>query len=84
MMYNVIGTIGVAIILTTYFLLQTNRIHANELPYSVLNFFGASMILISLIYDFNFPSFVVEVAWVLISVMGMIRWWLKQNKTPQS
>jgi len=83
-MYNVIGTIGVAIILTTYFLLQTNRIHANELRYSVLNFFGAGMILISLIYDFNFPSFVVEVAWVLISVMGMIRWWLKQNKTPQS
>ena len=54
MMYNVIGTIGVAIILTTYFLLQTNRIHANELRYSVLNFFGAGMILISLIYDFNF------------------------------
>lgn len=84
MIYNIIGTIGVVIILSTYFLLQTNRIQADELRYSVLNFIGASMILISLYHDFNFPSFVVEVAWIFISIMGMFRWWRKQKRMPQS
>ncbi|MEM9950762.1 MAG: hypothetical protein AAF846_04125 [Chloroflexota bacterium] len=81
MIYNIIGTIGVALILITYFLLQTNRIQSDELRYSILNFLGSGMILISLFYEFNLPSFIVEVAWVLISLMGIIRWWLNRDKT---
>ncbi|MEO1289118.1 MAG: hypothetical protein AAFV93_15245 [Chloroflexota bacterium] len=81
MIYNIIGTIGVALILITYFLLQTNRIQSDELSYSILNFLGSGLILISLFYEFNLPSFIVEVAWVLISLMGIIRWWLNRDKT---
>lgn len=79
--YNTIGTIGVIIILSTYFFLQTNRIKADELRYSVLNFIGSGMILISLFHEFNFPSFVVEVAWVLISIMGIVQWILRRRET---
>lgn len=81
--YNTVGTIGVAVILTTYFLLHTEHIQSNQLLYSVLNLIGASMILISLFYDFNFPSFIVEVAWVFISLMGIMRWFIKARKEPQ-
>lgn len=72
--YNTVGTIGVAFILTTYFLLQTDRLKSNQLAYSILNFVGSGMILISLFYEFNFPAFVVEAAWVLISLLGILRW----------
>jgi len=78
--YNTIGTIGVGLILTTYFLLQTERIKSTGLLYSILNFFGSGMILISLFHEFNFPSFVVELAWVLISIMGILRALLQRRK----
>lgn len=80
MIYNIIGTIGVALILITYFLLQTERLKSNQLAYSVMNFMGSSMILVSLFHEFNFPSFVVEVAWVLISGFGIIRWFVRNRK----
>lgn len=82
--YNTIGTIGVGVILMSYFLLQTERIKANQLLYSVLNFVGSGLILISLFYEFNFPSFVVEAAWVLISIMGIVRWIFQRNKAKQA
>lgn len=71
--FNTAGTIGVAIILITYFLLQTHRIESTELRYSVLNLIGASLILLSLFWDFNLPSFIVEIAWVFISLFGIMR-----------
>ena len=81
--YNTVGTIGVAVILITYFLLQTERLKANQLEYSVMNFIGSSMILASLFYEFNFPSFVVEVAWVVISLMGIIRHFIQRRGSEQ-
>ena len=80
LIYNSIGTFGVGLILTTYFLLQTERLKANQLRYSIMNFFGSGMILISLIHEFNFPSFIVELVWVLISTMGILRWIWQRNK----
>lgn len=71
--FNTAGTIGVAIILTTYFLLQTHRITSQELRYSVLNLVGAGLILLSLLWDFNLPSFIVEFSWVIISLFGIVR-----------
>jgi hypothetical protein len=78
--FNTIGTIGVAVILSSYFLLQTHRIQSTELRYSLLNFVGSSMILISLFHDFNLPSMIVEAVWSLISVLGILRWYLKHRK----
>jgi len=78
--FNTIGTIGVAVILSSYFLLQTHRIQSTELRYSLLNFVGSSMILISLFHDFNLPSMIVEAAWSLISILGIVRWYLKRKK----
>jgi len=72
---NTIGMIGVAIILVTYFLLQTDRIQARELRYSILNAVGSGCILLSLTVDFNLPSFIIEISWVFISLMGIFRWW---------
>ena len=72
--YDIIGTIGVGIIVVTYFLLQLGRIKSDELIYSLLNGVGAALILISLYYDFNLPSVVVEAFWLVISIFGIIRY----------
>lgn len=69
--YNILGTAGVATIVVTYILLQTERIASTSLLYSLLNAGGAVLILISLYFEFNFPSFVVEFFWLLISLFGI-------------
>jgi hypothetical protein len=73
-LFDVVGIIGVAIIILTYLLLQLQRIRSDQLSYSLLNGVGAALILISLYYDFNLPSVVVEVFWLVISVFGITRY----------
>ena len=71
--YDFVGTTGVVIILVTYFLLQTERLSSTEVIYSLLNLIGATLIAISLLYDFNVSAFIIEIAWMAISVYGIIR-----------
>ena len=78
--YDLVGSIGVCIILLTYVLLQTERLKAENLVYSVLNALGAGLIAFSLIFNFNFAAFMVEVIWVLISIYGIILYFLRRSK----
>ena len=71
---DIAGTIGVALIVLTYVLLQTERLASDQLAYSVLNGIGAALILVSLWFDPNLPSVVVESFWLVISVYGVLRY----------
>ena len=75
--YDIIGTLGVALIVLTYVLLQLERIRSEQIAYSLLNAAGASLILVSLYFSFNFPSFIVEFFWLLISLFGIGKYFLK-------
>ncbi|MBA3694761.1 MAG: hypothetical protein H0X15_14060 [Acidobacteria bacterium] len=77
--YDFVGSIGVGIIILTYVLLQTEKIKSECLLYSLLNASGASLIIVSLIYNFNFSAFIVEFFWVLISLYGIGKYFLKKN-----
>jgi len=77
--YDILGTVGVAVIVLTYVLLQAGKLKSDQLAYSVLNAVGAGLILISLYYAFNFPSFIVEFFWLLISVFGISKALLRRN-----
>ena len=69
-----LGNVGVVLIIIDYFLLQLNRISSNSLSYSLLNAVGASLIIISLIFNFNLSAFIMEATWVLISLFGLYRY----------
>ena len=69
-----LGNIGVVLIIIDYLLLQLNRISSNSLSYSLLNAVGASLIIISLIFNFNLSAFIMEATWVLISLFGLYRY----------
>ena len=71
--YDIVGTIGVILIIVTYALLQLGRIRSEQLAYSLANGVGAALILLSLAFAFNFPSFVVELFWLLISLYGIAK-----------
>ncbi len=72
---DLIGNIGVAVILLTYLALQLERIDSRGIGYSVANAAGASFILVSLAFDFNLSAAIVEGFWVLISLIGLYRAW---------
>jgi hypothetical protein len=71
---DLVGNIGVLILMVTYLLLQLNRIRSDELMYSLLNAVGASFIVVSLLVDFNLSALLIEVFWVLISFVGIYRY----------
>ncbi len=68
-----LGCLGTIIIIVTYFLLQIKKITAVSFLYSFLNFGGAFLILISLLYSWNMAAVIMEVAWILISFFGMAK-----------
>ena len=69
-----IGNIGVVILMLTYLMLQLNKLPSDGLAYSLLNAIGASLIVISLLFDFNLSALLMEVFWVLISFVGIYRY----------
>ncbi|MFL6469201.1 MAG: hypothetical protein ACJ72Z_14685 [Pyrinomonadaceae bacterium] len=77
--YDILGTLGVSIIVLTYVLLQIGRVRSQQLVYSLLNAVGAALILVSLYFDFNFPSFIVEFFWLLISLFGIGKSFAKRS-----
>ena len=77
--YDIVGSIGVIIIIGAYLLLQLQKVESSSLLYSLLNGTGAILVIISLYFDFNFPAFVVEFFWLLISVFGIGKYLLKRN-----
>ena len=79
--YDILGTVGVAVIILTYILLQLGRVRSEQLIYSVLNAIGASLIIISLYFNFNFPAFVVEFFWLLISLFGIGKYFMATKGT---
>jgi hypothetical protein len=71
--HDLIGNAGVVAILATYALVQLDRMAVRDLSYSLLNALGAVFILVSLMFDFNLSSFVIEVFWLVISVYAIVR-----------
>jgi hypothetical protein len=72
--FDIVGSVGVGVIILTYVLLQVEKLRSTALLYSLLNGVGAALILISLFYSFNFPSFIVEFFWLLISLFGIVKY----------
>ena len=71
---DIIGIVGVSMILVGYFLLQSEKIDAKGLIYSLINLLGAVLILYSLFFNWNLPSVVIEVFWIIISVYGIYKY----------
>lgn len=77
--HDLLGNIGVVLILATYLLLQLEKLSATSLLYSATNGLGALLILVSLIYEFNLSAFIIEAFWLLISIYGLVRYFSRNR-----
>lgn len=73
MLSNFVGILGVILVLLAYFLSQTARVSVDSLKYLGSNLLGSSLITLSLVFHWNLSSFLIELAWSAISIMGMVR-----------
>lgn len=70
---DLLGNVGVAVILGSYLLLQLGRVDAKGLGYSAANAAGAGLVTVSLLFEFNLSALIVEVFWMAISLVGVAR-----------
>ena len=71
--YTFAGFVGVACIVTAYFANQQRWLASDDWRYPAANLAGSILILVSLLFAWNFPSIVIEVFWALISIWGLIK-----------
>jgi len=76
---DLIGYLGVALILAAYGLLRFDRISPKSALYSAMNGLGAAGILVSLYFEPNLPALIVETAWLLISLIGLYQAFMRKN-----
>ena len=67
------GIVGVFLVLYAYLLLQLNKFEKDDLRFVLINAIGSILILITFTVQWNLASFLIEVAWLLISLFGLAR-----------
>ena len=72
------GVAGVVMILVAYAGATTGKLEPKRATALVLNLVGASLILLSLAYDFNLSAVLMEGAWAVVALVGLVRLALKR------
>lgn len=72
-MLEAIGIIGVICILGAYFMLQKGAWNAHSQKYIFTNMAGSACVILSLMDNWNLPSFLIQAFWIAISIYGLIR-----------
>jgi len=79
-LFDLAGFIGVLLIVIAYLLLQLDKPPSSSLRFSLLNAAGSLLIFVSLLFKFNASAFLMEVFWFLISLLGLIKWFISRKR----
>ena len=67
------GVIGVLMMLFAYAAAQLHRLDPTKAPSLILNLVGSSLVLASLFQKFNLAAALMEGAWALVALFGLVR-----------
>ena len=76
---DLIGFMGVALLIGTYALLQFDRIDPKGFWYSFNNMMVAILVTVSLVYTPNLASIVIEFFWFIISLYGIVMYFRRKK-----
>ena len=76
---DAVGMIGTLMVVLAYYMLQLEKTDPKGLGYNVLNLSGAVLLLISLCFNFNLASFVIEVFWIGASIIGLWKYFQRRS-----
>ncbi len=69
--FDVIGMTGTFLVVGAFLFMQLGKLEPKGFKYNVMNLSGAILLLISLTYNFNLASFVIEIFWIVASTIGL-------------
>lgn len=72
MIPDVLGVVGVLMVLGAYFLLVSERVRETGPLYTGANILGSALILVSLARHFNLAATVMQAAWIAITLIGIL------------
>ena len=77
---DLIGLLGALLILGAYAGVQFKRLDPHGLIAPLLNLAGAGLVLVSLYFRFNLAAALLEAAWAVIALIGLIRLAFGRNR----
>ncbi|MEM1343907.1 MAG: cyclic nucleotide-binding domain-containing protein [Pseudomonadota bacterium] len=72
-LFDLAGAVGVACYIASYLGLQLGWLKGAAVPYTSLNLAAAALVLISLTDRFNLYSAIIQITWIVISLLGFAR-----------
>ena len=75
---DVLGIGGVLMMLGAYAAAQLGRLDPVRPPSLLLNLTGSCLVMLSLLSAFNLSAFLMEAAWAVVALFGLIRAFLKR------
>jgi hypothetical protein len=76
-----IGSIGVAILLIAFVLILLNKISKNGMVYLLMNFIGSGLAGVASYLIHYTPFIILELAWMLASLIGMLQYYRGKRQT---
>jgi len=76
---DIVGFVGVGLLIVTYAMLQLNKIDPKGFWYSFNNMIVAILVSVSLYYTPNLASWVIEFFWFIISVYGLVMYFKRKQ-----
>lgn len=73
MFYQLLSLVGAALILAAYIGLQLGRFTRHDRLFNTLNFVGSALLTWVAVIDWRIGFIILEAAWALLSVPGMVR-----------
>jgi hypothetical protein len=78
--FDAAGLVGVALMLGAYAAAQLRWLEPTRPPALLMNLAGASLVMLSLTQRFNLSAFVMEAAWALVALFGLVRGALRRRR----
>jgi len=72
MIFDVLGVLGVVMVLGCFFALVAERMRESGPAYLALNILGSALILVSLARHFNLAATIMQGAWIAITLAGIL------------
>jgi hypothetical protein len=70
---NVVGWIGMALLISAYGLVTAGRLHGPGLQFQLMNLFGGFFLMVNSAYYGAWPSAALNLVWVVIGAVGLTR-----------
>jgi hypothetical protein len=74
------GLVGVTLMLVAYALGQLGRLRIDTVTALLMNLAGALLVMVSLLFKFNLSAFLMEAAWAVVAVFGLVKLALKRRR----